>query len=173
MIVINKYYWFSREPLPPEVKFQATRSQHRKSRVSILTLIWKMVLRLGLKNLKPAGQLGRAWLFFWKAAFPQSGPAVSEKTWVSPAVPKAGRTGRLGTLLSFARSDHTASICSLSPFPSCMGRWFSHLGGSSFSPYCRAGRFIFYFHTACQRENILCLMLGALLCVLYQVRVLP
>ena len=57
-----------------------------------------MALRLGLKNLKPAGRPGRARLFFWKAAFPQSGPAVSEKAWVSPAVPKAGRTGRLGTL---------------------------------------------------------------------------
>ena len=45
-------------------------------------------------------EAGRAGLFFWKAAFPQSGPAVSEKAWVSPAVPKAGRTGRLGTLIS-------------------------------------------------------------------------
>ena len=41
----------------------------------------------------PAGHLGRARLWFWGAGFPQSGPAVSEK-----AVPKAGGTGRLGTL---------------------------------------------------------------------------
>ena len=56
---------------------------------------------LNMQNcIKVRFKKSEARLFFWKAAFPQSGPAVSEKAWVSPAVPKAGRTGRLGTLVS-------------------------------------------------------------------------
>ena len=48
--------------------------------------------------MRPAGHPGRDRLLFWEDAFPQ-GPAGSEKSWDSPAVPKAGRTRRLGTLL--------------------------------------------------------------------------
>jgi len=75
--------------------------KHWKSRVSTLTLICRngfLRIKVRVKNLRPAGHPGRARLCFWKAGFPQSGPAVSEKAWVSPAVPKVGRTGRLGTL---------------------------------------------------------------------------
>ena len=56
------------------------------------------VLRLGLKTLMAAGHPGWTRLLFWKAGFPQSGPAILEKVWVSPAVSKAGRAGRLRTL---------------------------------------------------------------------------
>jgi len=75
--------------------------KHWKSRVTTLTLICRngfLQIKVRVKNLRPAGHPGRARLFFWKARFPSFGPAVSEKAWVSPAVPKAGRTGRLGTL---------------------------------------------------------------------------
>jgi len=75
--------------------------KHWKSRVSTLTLICRngfLRIKVRVKNLRPVGHPGQARLFFWKAGFPQSGPAVSEKAWVSPAVPKVGRTGRLRTL---------------------------------------------------------------------------
>jgi len=75
--------------------------KHWKSRVSTLTLICRngfLRIKVRVKNLRPADHPGRARLFFWKACFPHSGPAVSEKAWVSPAVPKAGRTCWLGTL---------------------------------------------------------------------------
>jgi len=51
------------------------------------------------KKMKKKKNPGRARLWFWKAACPQSGPAVPEKAWVSPTVPKAGRTDRLGSLV--------------------------------------------------------------------------
>ena len=75
--------------------------KHWKSRVSTLTLICRngfLRIKVRVKNLRPAGHPGLARLFSWEAGFPQSGPAVSGKAWVSPAAPKAGRTGRLGTL---------------------------------------------------------------------------
>ena len=61
------------------VKLQAKWSKHQKSRESALALIWKNGIKVRVKNLRPAGHTGRAQILFWKAAFPQSGPAVSEK----------------------------------------------------------------------------------------------
>ena len=66
------------------------------------------VLGLGLKDaithsLKPADSPGRARRRFWKAVFPQPGPVASEKALASPAVPEAGRTCRLGSLLLYSR----------------------------------------------------------------------
>ena len=75
--------------------------KHWKLRVSTLTLICRngfLQIKVRVKNLRPAGHPGRARLFVWKARFPSSGLAVSEKAWFRPAVPKAARTGRLGTL---------------------------------------------------------------------------
>jgi len=99
----------SRKGLHPEVKFQASDHnmlKHWRSRVSTLTLICRagfLHIQIRVKNLRTAGHTGRARLLFWKAGFPQFGPAVSEKAWVSPAGPKGRRTGRLGTLIKDER----------------------------------------------------------------------
>jgi len=57
---------------------------------------WKHAIT---QNLKPAGDPGRVRVWFWKAAFPQVDLAISERTWVSPAGPKTGQTGHLGSPL--------------------------------------------------------------------------
>lgn len=50
------------------------------------------------ETLRLAGHPGLAQLVFWKAGFPQSGPAVTEGARVSPVARKVGRTARFGTL---------------------------------------------------------------------------
>jgi len=58
------------------------------------------VLRIKVRaeTRRPAGHPGLAWLVFWKAGFPQSGPAVTEGARVSPVARKVGQTGRFGIL---------------------------------------------------------------------------
>lgn len=89
----------SRKFLPPEVKAESSDHnmlKHLKSCLSTLTLICRNpFLRIKVRVNNPgACRPPRAGFLFWKARFPQSGPAVPEKAWVSPAVSKARRTGR-------------------------------------------------------------------------------
>jgi len=67
-------------------------------------------------NPKPGGDPGVSWLWFWKAAFPQSFPAISEQAWVSLARPKIGLTGRSGSMIMVLSTESSGERGSLPCF---------------------------------------------------------
>lgn len=109
----------SRKFLPPEVKAESSDHNmlgHLKSRVSTLTLICRnRLLRIKVRVKNPgACRPPRAEPGFCFEKPVSHGPAQPspEKAWVSPAIPKAGRTGR-EQLVPIARvpASRCGTIC--------------------------------------------------------------